>query len=267
MRSPGQAFDLRAALSEELRAAMDELEASFGRPKAVHRCRVRVKRARALARVGSAGAPGLAGVFNDTARGVMRTLAQARDLAALADAARSVSSRADKKAASALQTVAENLDALRRAAPGLNMEATRAGLKDLLALAMVWPEASPRQIKRGAERVVRRARRARRRGFAAKQAPPRHEWRKREKDRFYAALLLDHAWPHPRRRKLGERLGETLGEEHDMLLLLDQLELAPDLAGEERRASDRAIKALRRRCRRLARRADEIGARLHAGGA
>src|SRR5262245_24963904 len=267
MRSPGQAFDLRAALSEELRAAMDELEASFGRPKAVHRCRVRVKRARALARVGSAGAPGLAGVFNDTARGVMRTLAQARETAALASAARGLSRKAHKKAASALEAVAENLDAARRAAPGLNMEATRAGLKDLLALAMVWPDASPRQIRRGAHRIVRRARRARRRGFAAKEPARRHEWRKREKDRFYAALLLDGAWPCARRRKLSDRLGETLGEEHDVMLLLDQLEDAPGIAGEGRKASGRAIKALQQRRRRLARRADHIGARLHAHGA
>lgn len=267
MRSPAQAFDLRGALSGELRAAMDELEASFGQPKAVHRCRVRVKRARALARVGRAGAPGLAGVFNDTARGVMRTLAQARDAAALADAARGLSRKARRKAAAALDAVAENLEAARRAAPGLNMEATRAGLKDLLALAMVWPDASPRQIRRGACRIVRRARRARRRGFAAKDATPRHEWRKREKDRFYAALLLDGAWPCARRRKLSDRLGETLGEEHDVMLLIERLEAAPEIAGQARNASGRAIKALQRRRRRLSRRADDIGARLHAGGA
>ncbi len=267
MRSPAQAFDLRAALSEELRAAMDELEGSFGRPKAVHRCRVRVKCARALARVGSAGAPGLAGVFNDTARGVMRTLAQARDLAALADAARSAGGGAKKKAAAALGTVADNLDAVRKASAGLNLEASRPGLKDLLALALVWPDASPRQIKRGARRIVRRARRARRRGVAAKDAGRRHEWRKREKDRFYAALLLDGAWPCARRRKLGKRLGDMLGEEHDMRLLLDRIESAPELAGEEHKAPERAVKALRKRSRRLARRANAIGQRLHAGGA
>ncbi|MGH6951212.1 MAG: CHAD domain-containing protein [Vitreimonas sp.] len=266
MRTPGQAFDLRAALWDELRAAMDELEASRGEPRAVHRCRVRVKRARALARVGSAGAPGLADVFNDTARGVMRTMAPARDLAALAETARTMSRKTKPRGGAALDRVAESLEAVRVASPALNMEATRAGLKDLLALAMVWPEASARQIKRGAERVVRRARRARRRGFKAKHAGPRHEWRKREKDRFYAVLLLDDAWPCARRRKLGQRLGETLGEEHDVRLLLDRIEAAPSLAGEDK-APQRAVKALRRRCKRLARRADRIGWRLHARGA
>jgi hypothetical protein len=263
MRSPGSAFDLRAALSDELRAAIEELDASMARPKAVHRCRVRVKRARALARIGRVGAPGLSGVFNDTARGVMRTLAQARDLAALADAARALGRKSGRKAAVALETAAANLDALRMASPGLNTEAARAGLKDLLALAMVWPEASPRQIRRGARRIIRRARLARRRSFHAKDAPPRHEWRKREKDRFYAALLLEDAWPGPRRRKLGARLGEALGEEHDILLLLEHLEAAPDLAGADK-APARAARALQQRRKTLARRADRLGARLHA---
>jgi hypothetical protein len=266
MRSPGSALDLRAVLSAELRAAIDELDASESRAKAVHRCRVRVKRARALARVGRGGAPGLSGVFNDTARTVMRVLAQARDPAALADAVRAMKKKARGKTAAALQTLTENLDALRAASPGLNIEAARAGLKDLLALAQVWPEASPRQIRRGAKRVIRRARRARRRGFHVKQAAPRHEWRKREKDRFYAALLLDDGWPGPRRRKLGRRLGDTLGEEHDMLLLLDRLQASPELAGEGGNPQ-RALKALQRRQRKLARRADAIGLRLHADGA
>ncbi|MFN3465779.1 MAG: CHAD domain-containing protein, partial [Terricaulis sp.] len=86
MRSPGPAFDLRAALTEELRAAIDELETVQADPKAVHRCRVRVKRARALARIGRACAPGLSTVFVDSARSLMRNLALSRDQAALTEA-------------------------------------------------------------------------------------------------------------------------------------------------------------------------------------
>lgn len=87
MRSPGPAFNLRAALTQELHAAAEELDKSPGKPKTIHRARVRLKRARALARIGHACAPGLSNVFNDSARAVMRTLAEARDLAALAEAA------------------------------------------------------------------------------------------------------------------------------------------------------------------------------------
>lgn len=265
MRSPGPAFDLRAALTIELRAALEELDASAGRPKGVHRCRVRVKRSRALARVGRACAPGLSAVFNDSARGVMHTLAQARDLAALAETARTVAEKEGSKTADALAHVAEQFDAARLTLPGVNMEAARSGLKDLLALAMVWPEASARQVRRGARRIARRAGRARRQGRGADEPARRHEWRKREKDRFYAALLLDDAWPGKRRRKVGDKLGAVLGDERDALLLMERLAAEPALAGEGDEAK-RVLKALNRYRGRLANRADVLGAKLHAGG-
>ena len=266
MRSPGPAFDLRAAMSQELSAAIEELDASGGRPKAVHRCRVRIKRARALARVGRAGAPGLAEVFNDSAQGVMRMLGQARDLAALAETARRAAKKGDKREAEALLHTAFSLDAERGFLPPLDIDGAHAGLKALLALAQVWPEASHRQIKRGAERVIRRARKARRRGRGSDQPAHRHEWRKREKDRFYAALLLDEAWPTPRRLKLGDKLGDVLGEERDALLLLERIEADPAIAGEGK-AAKRATRILRRRCVRFADRADALGARVHSGRA
>ncbi|QGZ94674.1 CHAD domain-containing protein [Terricaulis silvestris] len=266
MRSPGPAFDLRAALSRELSAAIEELDMSGGRPKGVHRCRVRIKRARALARIGRAGAPGLAEVFNDSARGVMRTLGQARDLVALAEAARRAAKKGDKREARALLDVASTLDVERGFLPPLDIDGARAGLKDLLALAQVWPEASHRQIKRGAERVIRRARKARRRGRGSDEPAHRHEWRKREKDRYYAALLLDDAWPTARRLKLGDKLGDVLGVERDALLLMDRIEADPAMAGEGN-AAKRATRVLRKRCVRFADRADALGARVHSGAA
>ncbi|MBC7767786.1 MAG: CHAD domain-containing protein [Phycisphaerales bacterium] len=265
MRSPKAAFELRTALSDELRAAIAELNAYGQDPSALHRCRVRVKRARALARVGKACAPGLSSVFNDTARGVMRTMGHARDLSALAEAARKMRKRARGKTAAAVKALAEGLEAERAAAPRLNVEGARTGLKDLLALAQVWPEASPRQIRRGGDRIARRARRAYQHAHFATDAPRRHEWRKREKDRLFAALLLEGAWRAPRRRKAGAKLGDILGRERDMLLLLERVETAPALAGEGK-AARRAAKLLREVSSKLKRRADATGARLHAGG-
>lgn len=266
MRSPAPAFDLRAALSQELRAALDELDQSEGRPKGIHRCRVRIKRARALARVGQACAPGLSAVFNESARAVMRALGRSRDLAALGDAARATAKKASVRTAAALSAVAAALDIERASMAALDIEAARGGLRDLLALALVWPEASPRQIKRGAERIAKRARRARNRGRASGEPAHRHEWRKREKDRFYAALLLDDAWPGRRRRKVGEALSEYLGKERDALLLIARIEAAPAIAGDAKSAK-RALKLLHRRGAKFAKRADLLGDRLHAHGA
>lgn len=265
MRSPASEFDLRAALVKEVQAASADLSAADERPKAIHRCRVRLKRARALARVGSAGAPGLASLFNDTARSVMRNLAPARDLSALAEAARVVATQSSAKESRALEFVAGQLSALAAGAPATDAEALRSSLRDLLALANVWPEASPNQIRKGAMRIARRARRARKRGLGAGCANRRHDWRKREKDRFFAALILGGAWPGKRRRRIAEHLGDVLGQERDVLLLIDRLQLNPVLAGDAKTLR-RALRALETRRAGLAARADRIGARLHAGG-
>lgn len=259
MRSPGPAFDLRAAMTEELRAAIDELETVQADPKAVHRCRVRVKRARALARIGRACAPGLSSVFVDSARSLMRNLALSRDQAALSEAARSTARKGGKRASEAFEAIANSIEYAAATRYSFNLEAARATLKDLAALAQVWPEASHRQIKRGAKRLDRRARRARRRGLNAVDPARRHEWRVREKDRYLAAAILDEAWPGKRRRKRGEKIADALGGERDALLLMERLVAEPALAGNERDLR-RTLKALNRRRAKLARRADTLAA-------
>ena len=266
MRSPRALFDFRAALSEEVRAAISEFDSSDGRPKAVHRCRVRLKRARALARVGRNGAPGLSAVFEDSAQAVMACLSHERDLTALSEAALDLSKRSRKRAAAALESIAGVIDAERALVKKIDPETVRTALKDLLALAQVWPEPSERQISRGAKHVIRRARKSFKRGVGAPDPVLRHDWRKREKARFYASLLLEHSFPAKRRRKRGERLGHVLGQERDALLLLDRLDANPAMTGSPSGA-DAARKALHRELAKRARRADKLGARLHADGA
>lgn len=261
MRTPSPTFDLRAALCEELRIAATELETAPLTPRAVHHCRVQIKRARALARVGRTVAPGLSSVFVDSARTLMRALAEARHAAALTEAAKNAAASSKKKAATAFETIAQSLDDDATANAALNLEAARAGLRDLLALAQVWPEASQRQIRKGARRIDRKARRARSRGVSAIDPADRHDWRKREKDRFFAASILGDAWPGKRRRKITRKIGDALGEERDTLLLMERLVAHPELAGDET-AMRRALEELNRRRARYARRADRLAKRL-----
>lgn len=261
MRSPGAAFDLRAALTEELRHAIEDLDQIETSTKAVHHCRVRVKRARALARIGRACAPGLSSVFVDSARSLMRNLALSRDPAALSEAAMEAARKSGKRTAGAFKAVAHGIDDISSLQPGLNLEAAQSALRDLLALAQVWPEASHTQIKRGARRLERRAKRARRRGVKALDPVRRHEWRTRERERYFAALILDDAWPGKRRRKTAEKIGAALGGERDALLLMERLVAEPELAGDGRDLR-RALKALNRRRAKLARRADALAERM-----
>ena len=56
----------------------------------------------------------------------------------------------------------------------------------------------------------------------------------------------------------------ALGRERDALLLIERIEAEPALAGAEK-AARRALTALAARRAKLARAADKLGARLHAG--
>jgi hypothetical protein len=77
--------------------------------------------------------------------------------------------------------------------------------------------------------------------------------------------LLKSDWPTRRRRKLGEKLSDALGEERDALLLAEHLKRTPSLIASKKQLK-RAIRALCRRSVTFAKRADRIGGRLHANG-
>ena len=263
MRSPGAAFDLRVALVEEVQSAAEIFESNPTKPKTIHRCRIALKRARALAAVGSVSAPGLAEVFNDGARAIMRTLGRARQDWALEQSARAFGANVSKSARRELSELAERVEAFQRTAQPVNAEAVRAGLKDLLAIAYVWPDASPRQVERGARRLVRRARKVWRRARKA-EGDIRHSWRKREKARLYAALLLGKAWPQeiPRRRKRNAKLADLLGRERDLTLVMDRLHKDWPQEGQHR-----GLRELHKLQKRLFRRSSKLGRRVHANGA
>jgi hypothetical protein len=261
MRSPAPAFDLRTTLARELTDALGQLDKAALSGRAVHRCRVHIKRARAVARVGKVCAPGLAAVFNESARATMRTLANARAATALSEAAQATAEGAGKKSAVALGALAASLAPNDAAANAPDIQGARASLKDLLALAQVWPEASPRQMRKGAERIARRAKRARRRALHCDDPELLHLWRKREKDRLYAAELLAASWPHRRLRKLSDKLTAVLGDARDVRLLQDRLEAAALTCGSPQ-ADRRALRALERRFEELHASADRLGEKL-----
>ncbi len=260
MRSP-VGFDLRGALMAQLRAASEVLAQAEVSAKNVHEARVRLKRARALARVGMPCAPGLAKLFNQTARAAMAALAHSRDAAALIETAETAAKSAPRKRAAALRALAAALGADGQLAPPPDLAAAAMNLRDLQALAQVWPEASAQQIGKGAERVARRARQARQTGRASKHTDERHHWRKREKDRLYAAALLGKTWPRARKCKRGEHLTQVLGGERDARRLLERLEAGTVSTGSVA-ADARATRALQVRLTRLMRKANRLGARF-----
>jgi len=261
MRDDVADLDLRAALRRELAAAEAALSLSDS-AQGVHRCRVALKRARALVRVARDAAPGVASLFNGEARAIMKLLAPVRDRTVLSDCARAEAKRARPKAAKALAAFAEALDPTR---PPGGVEAAAAALKNLKALAQNWPELAPGQSRKGLVRLAKRARTAFQRADNG-GAEARHVWRKREKDRLYAAELAGAAWPSAYRRRLrrARRLAQALGRERDVLLLLTAVKKRRPLKGGAAKA---AIEHLKRVRATRAKKADRLGRRLHAGGA
>ncbi len=260
MRSP-LGFDLRGALSGELRAAAAMLDASANDPKAVHRCRVHLKRARALSRVGKQWAPGLAKVFNQTARAAMGALAHRRDAAALIEAAETAEKRSRRKAAAAMRALAATMTQTDATSTPIDVHAASIAIRDLQALAQVWPEASPRQVRAGAKRVARAARRVRKDAVEVRDADLRHDWRKREKDRLYAAEILGKVWPARHSRKSAERLCDLLGMERDTSRLMQRVQAGAVSTGSPD-VDARALKALGRQLGKCMRKANAVAKRM-----
>ena len=216
----------------------------------MHAARVRLKRARMIARIGGVGAPGLAGVLMK-ARGV-RLMAAAREtLASL----RAMSPAPGLKAAAALNAAANYETPPPRAASNCAGRTQRSA-----CAGACLARAVARQIARG-RAGMRRAERAREAGLDHKHQAARHRWRRREKERLYAAEALGADWPGPRRRNLAARLCDALGKERDALILLERLISTPLPANAEP-TPKRALKALKARAKHWRKRSDKLGAKL-----
>jgi hypothetical protein len=261
-------FDVRDAMASQIKAALAACVAEHLDEKSVHECRVHLKRARALARVGQFAAPGLFDVFNDVARDVMHALSAARDLAALAKAARDLAASSGPHRRQALLACAKTLDRERADLAPIETDKVRASLRDLIALTKVWPDVTDAHVRQGAAKIARRARKAYRQGYRAKRAELRHAWRKREKDRLYVVDLLSAHWPKDlaKRRASSRALAECLGKEREVLLLIEKLNANPALAGNAK-ATARALKASAKSGRHLRKTARKLGAKLHRAGA
>jgi CHAD domain-containing protein len=122
-----------------------------------------------------------------------------------------------------------------------------------------------RSIYRQGDSRRRRAARSSRR----KDAHAMHQWRKRVKDLRYAAETLDRGEPLHRLARRADRLGELLGEDHDLAMLAEHLGApgenghshAPAVGAKTRKL---LLKLIARRRRRLRRRALIKGERLYA---
>ena len=92
-----------------------------------------------------------------------------------------------------------------------------------------------------------------------------HDWRKRVKSLYYALDMLGgkHAKGARKATRRADRLGDVLGEEHDLWMLSVYAEEHPDAFGEDAGARKDLLELIERRRRRLRKRALKLGARLY----
>jgi CHAD domain-containing protein len=92
-----------------------------------------------------------------------------------------------------------------------------------------------------------------------------HDWRKRVKSLYYALDMLGGRRIKGMRgtTRRADRLGDLLGEEHDLWMLCTYLEHHPDTLGADRSAHETLSKLIERRRKQLRRRALQLGARLY----
>jgi CHAD domain-containing protein len=301
---PGElpADGLRRIALGQLDLAIELLGGANGAPPdehAVHETRKALKRLRALVRLleRELGAEAFARE-NQALRDTGRRLAGARDAEVMVSTLEVLLARHPRKLGRrrSLVKLRRRLVAEREAATArtLGDAAMRAGvLEELWAIrgrVAAWRLGGAgglQQVEPGIERLYRQGRRRYRRAANAKGDRGRalHEWRKRVKDLRYAAEMLDREDPAVRgKRRRGpaggkaaklipelardaDRLGEALGEEHDLALLAERIrESSRRGAGPARlgRRSRRAVlKVIARRRRKLRARTLGEGARLY----
>ncbi|HEV3070709.1 MAG TPA: CHAD domain-containing protein [Solirubrobacteraceae bacterium] len=275
-------IDLAIALLEERRDVPPQ--------RTIHETRKALKRARALVRLQrSALGPKRFKRNNTALRLAGRRLASARDAEVVVAALDALIEQQPKRLARSAgvaklrgRLLAESEQAqshTRHGAQvrGIVLEELRATRRDLER----WqPVQSDRKTARQGLNAIyrqgrRRMRRARKAGkttgasakasakagikASAKSSAALHDWRKRAKDLRYCAEALGLR----KLAKRADRLGETIGEEHDLWLLARCVQRQRKCFKGDRAAHKELQRQIARRRRRLRRRALELGRELY----
>ena len=262
---------VRDVADDQISAALESLEgASDDLEEAVHDTRKRCKKLRGLLRLVRPGLGRTYGKENAAFRDIARTLSNIRDAQVLADTLDGLAERAEDRAAASLMKPLRDWAAARREAAlrentiAERVEAAHGRLGKARKRAARWDVSGPASdvIEGGLRRTYGRARR--RWQDATPDDPPElmHEWRKRVKYHWYHCRLLRKAWPDAMQVRADalDALGDKLGTDHDLTVLVDRLRAAgPELPPAALGAAE-ALAA--ERSRELRASALEIGPRL-----
>ncbi|TIW90169.1 MAG: CHAD domain-containing protein [Mesorhizobium sp.] len=193
--------EVRRILAEEIGKALAHLDAARSRPEqGLHKCRKRLKSARALLRLVRSGDETFCETENQCYRNVAALIARQHEL----------------HEGTGLE-----------AAIGAATAACEEGLRRIDTLALPdQPEQAADVLADGARVTLRRARKALDKAGSRGAANDFHDLRKAAKTHGMHLSLLGRLWPTPikARRKAVDELGERLGDLHDVLVMRDLLQ-------------------------------------------
>jgi CHAD domain-containing protein len=264
---------IRGVLEGQVERAISHLQGKEDEPpdEAVHEARKSFKRNRAALRLARKElGPEVFARENERYRDLGRDLAGVRDADVLMATLEDIGTRSGRDGAFAglRERLRSDRDAKRGAL--LHDETARAAAVDRLEEArdaipdLPLDEQDPSVLIAGFRRTYRDGRRAARAAQESHSTEALHEWRKRVKDLWHQCQVLRPLWPSRMKTMASQasKLSDYLGEDHDLAVLADTVQANEDvLTPEERRVLSREI---RRRRRKLQRKADELGQRIYA---
>lgn len=230
-RNPGRPVDksVRRIARERLEASLSALaDPSLALPTLVHELRKNAKRTRGLLRLVRPVFPGY-DAENAALRDAARLLAGLRDQSVLLDTFDSLAPETDLPAEVRAALRAQLSGAYAAPAdPGAILAAHGEAVTAALGRTADWEIDAKGfdALADGLERSWRAARKAMKRAAADDSAEALHRWRKRVKDHWYHATLLEPIWPEMIRPHvaIAGDLGETLGAARDLALLARALD-------------------------------------------
>jgi hypothetical protein len=280
--APGRvASRLQRKTLKQLDLAIALLEGHGEEPpeRTVHETRKALKRARALVRLQRDALGRKRFAREDaTLRRAGRALAVARDAEVVVQALDALVQRHPRRLARspAAAELRARLVAERQRTAAQTSAGAPARVEVLVELRAMrervarWkPHAHERASARsGLQRIYRQGRRRWRRARRQQSSEALHQWRKRTKDLRYVAEMLRGEDPRQRERlqvlaQRADRLGETLGAEHDLALLAERVRLHRRCFKGEKPARRTLEREIAHQRERLRVRAWRLGERLY----
>jgi CHAD domain-containing protein len=235
----------------------------------VHEARKTIKRMRAMARLlrQETGEHEFAQA-NASLREAGKRLAGARDAEVRVATLRDLRARhQDELSDEPVQQLLDRLEQDRASAQGPDSElAVLADIAEMRRDLLRWNllEHDHEALSVGLQAIYRDGRRRYKRVKRSRERDPElmHDWRKRVKSLYYALDMLGgkRASATAKLTRRADRLGDALGEEHDLWMFASFLEDEPRL---DRHTRGRLLTLIERRRKRLRKRALKLGSRLY----